>query len=53
MGDVHILIGAEVSDGGDAGFESAERAFAGEEDFDAGGLSTSCFSMGFPGVSSV
>src|SRR6266481_1006429 len=35
-GDVHILIGAEVSDGGDAGFQSAERAFTGEEDFDGG-----------------
>ena len=35
-GDVHILIGAEIADGGDAGFESAESAFAGEEDFDGG-----------------
>jgi len=34
--DVFILIGAEIADGGDAGFESAERAFAGEEDFDGG-----------------
>ena len=31
-GDVQILIGAEVADGGDAGFEGAEGAFAGDEE---------------------
>lgn len=35
-GDIHILIGAEIADGGDAVFERAHRAFAGEEDFGGG-----------------
>src|SRR4029077_1447174 len=37
-GDVYVLIGAEIADGGDAGFERAERAFAGEEQFNGGGV---------------
>src|SRR5260221_5552515 len=32
-GDVEVLIGAEIADGGDAGFEGAEGTFAGDEEF--------------------
>src|SRR5258708_6250319 len=48
-GDVYILIGAEVSDGGDAGLESAERAFACEEDFDGGRIVDELLQHGVPG----
>jgi hypothetical protein len=48
-GDVFVLIGAEIADGGDAGFEGAHRAFAGEEDLDGRRIVGELLEHGFAG----